>query len=207
MSIPLTSRQREIVEFIRQCLARDSRAPTRQEIATHFGFRSINSAEDHLQALARRGAVALDGGTARGIRLLSGPRSSSRSGIPLLGRVAAGQPILAAEHLEDRIKLDSGLFSEQPDFLLRVKGLSMRDAGILDGDLLAVKQSARVQNGHIVVARIDDEVTVKYWHLHGQMLELRAANPDFAALLFDLERTPVELVGHAVGVIRQRLNS
>lgn len=204
----LTSRQLEIMAFISRCVARDARAPTRQEIATHFGFRSINAAETHLQALARKGAIALTGGTARGISLPTPARNAVSSvQLPVLGRVAAGEPILALENLEYHVEVSTQLFQPMPDFLLRVKGLSMRDAGILDGDLLAVKRAATANNGQIVVARVNDEVTVKRWYLHGEQLQLRPENLDFSPLQVDLAHTPVELIGHGVGVIRQRLSN
>ncbi|MDD2875073.1 MAG: transcriptional repressor LexA, partial [Azoarcus sp.] len=151
----LTARQQEILDFIRETVQSEGRPPTRLEVCTAFGFRSPNAAETHLRALAAKGAILLEEGRARGIRL------TQALGLPLVGRVAAGSPILAAEHVEKHFQLDPALFSPRADYLLRVRGMSMRDAGILDGDLIAVHRAAEARNGQIVVARIDDEVTVK----------------------------------------------
>jgi repressor LexA len=203
----LTERQRAIVQFIERCISRDARAPTRGEIAAEFGFRSPNAAEAHLRALERKGVLTLKGGTARGIDL-SRPKTPATLKLPLLGRVAAGAPILASEHVEDELTLSAALFDRRPDFLLRVRGVSMRDAGILDGDLLAVEQVPTARGGEIVVARVgDDEVTVKYWRPLGDgRVRLAPANPEFAPIDIDPRTTALTLVGRAVGVIRARLS-
>lgn len=194
----LTPRQGEILAFIRNTLESEGRPPTRAEVCTAFGFRSPNAAESHLRALAAKGAILLEEGRARGIRLAEVP------GLPIIGRVAAGSPILAAEHIEARLQLDPALFATRPDYLLRVRGLSMRDAGILDGDLIAVQRSDSARNGQIVVARIDDEVTVKTWqHSNGQ-LSLLPANADFAPIVIDPERNAFHLEGVMVGLIRNQ---
>ncbi len=193
----LTARQQEILDFIRQTLQTEGRPPTRAEVCTAFGFRSPNAAETHLRALAAKGAILLEEGRARGIRLTEAP------GLPLIGRVAAGSPILAAEHVEKRFQLDPALFTPRADYLLRVHGQSMRDAGILDGDLIAVHRAGEARNGQIVVARIDDEVTVKTLQRKGNLVELVAANPEFEPIVVDLRRQPLVIEGIMVGLIRK----
>ena len=196
MRADLTARQREILDFIRQTQQEEGLPPTRAEICTAFGFRSPNAAETHLRALAAKGAITVDNGRARGIRL------TEASGLPLVGHVAAGSPILAQEHIERHHPINPELFSPRADYLLRVRGLSMRDAGILDGDLLAVHRCSDVRNGQIVVARIDDEVTVKRYRRSGRVVELIPENPDFEVIRVDLASTPLEIEGLAVGLIR-----
>ena len=196
MRADLTARQREILDFIRQTQQEEGLPPTRAEICTAFGFRSPNAAETHLRALAAKGAITVDNGRARGIRL------TEASGLPLVGHVAAGSPILAQEHIERHHPINPELFSPRADYLLRVRGLSMRDAGILDGDLLAVHRCSDVRNGQIVVARIDDEVTVKRYRRSGRMVELIPENTDFQVIRIDLASTSLEIEGLAVGLIR-----
>jgi len=192
----ITTRQQEILEFIRDTLESFGAPPTRAEIATAFGFASHNAAEEHLRALARKGLITLEPGSARGIRLVE------QLGLPLIGSVAAGSPILAVENVQRRYTLDAGLFSPRADFLLRVRGLSMIDAGIFDGDLLAVHRSGEARNGQIVVARLDDEVTVKRFRQRDGIVELIAENPDFAPIVVDPERRSLVIEGIAVGLIR-----
>ncbi len=192
----ITTRQQEILEFIRNTLENFGAPPTRAEIATAFGFASHNAAEEHLRALARKGLITLEPGSARGIRLVE------QLGLPLIGSVAAGSPILAVENVQRRYTLDAGLFSPRADFLLRVRGLSMIDAGILDGDLLAVHRSSEARNGQIVVARLDDEVTVKRFRRRDGIVELIAENNDFAPIIVDPERRALVIEGIAVGLIR-----
>ncbi|MEF8726839.1 MAG: transcriptional repressor LexA [Accumulibacter sp.] len=192
----ITTRQQEILEFIRNTLENFGAPPTRAEIATAFGFASHNAAEEHLRALARKGLITLEPGSARGIRLVE------QLGLPLIGSVAAGSPILAVENVQRRYTLDAGLFSPRADFLLRVRGLSMVDAGILDGDLLAVHRSSEARNGQIVVARLDDEVTVKRFRRRDGIVELIAENSDFASIIVDPERRALVIEGIAVGLIR-----
>ena len=192
----ITTRQQEILEFIRDTLESFGAPPTRAEIATAFGFASHNAAEEHLRALARKGLITLEPGSARGIRLVE------QLGLPLVGSVAAGSPILAVENVQRRYTLDAGLFSPRADFLLRVRGLSMIDAGIFDGDLLAVHRSGEARNGQIVVARLDDEVTVKRFRRQGGTVELIAENPDFEPIVVDSEAQTLAIEGVAVGVIR-----
>lgn len=196
----LTRRQAEILAMIRARIEQQGAPPTRAEIARHFDFRSANAAEAHLRALARKGAIELLGGTSRGIRLVA-PRSPG-GGIPLVGRVAAGEPILAEEHLEEFYPLDAGFFKPSADYLLRVRGLSMRDAGILDGDLLAVHSTSEASNGQVVVARIDGEVTVKRFFRSGNRVKLSPENADFAAIEVDLTRQKLTIEGLGVGLIR-----
>lgn len=170
--------------------------PTRAEIARTLGFRSANAAEDHLRALARKGMIELLPGAARGIRITDPP------GLPVVGRVAAGSPLLAQEHIEAHYRLDPRLFHPKPHFLLRVRGMSMRDAGILDGDLLAVYRSPEVRNGQIVVARLGDEVTVKRYRLKGSQVWLLPENPDFQPIVVDADSPGLVLEGVVVGAIR-----
>lgn len=192
----LTPRQQEILDFIRNSVETEGRPPTRAEVCTAFGFRSPNAAESHLRALAAKGVILLEEGRARGIRL------AQALGLPLIGRVAAGSPILAAEHVEARYQLDPGLFSPRADYLLRVRGLSMRDAGILDGDLIAVHRDSEARNGQVVVARVDDEVTVKTLQRKGPVVELLPANPDFAPIVIDTRHQALAIEGIMVGLIR-----
>ena len=229
----LTPRQQQIFELIQRSIARTGAPPTRAEIASELGFRSANAAEEHLQALARKGVIELVGGTSRGIRLKAGTlrtvnesrrEESSKSGksvlpfnlplpgleqlvLPLVGRVAAGSPILAQEHVEQTYAVEPSLFARKPDYLLRVRGMSMKDIGILDGDLLAVAKAREARNGQIVVARIGDEVTVKRFQRTPQGIQLLPENPDFKPILVSPEQDDFELEGLAVGLIRtQPLN-
>ena len=204
MTIGLTPRQSEILDFIRDAVKRTGMPPTRAEIATMFGFRSPNAAEEHLRALAKKGAIEIASGTARGIRLaeqLSGAMQSIIA-LPLIGRVAAGSPILAEQNVEKNLPVDPGMFKPKADYLLKVKGLSMKDIGILDGDLLAVHAQRDARNGQIVVARMDTEVTVKRFFKKGHQVQLVAENPDFEPIEVDLRRDPFEIEGLGVGVIR-----
>ncbi|MBK1673167.1 repressor LexA [Ectothiorhodospira shaposhnikovii] len=192
----LTPRQTEILDFIRDCLQSNGLPPTREEIMRAFGFRSPNAAECHLRTLARKGAIEILAGTSRGIRLLGG------TGLPLVGRVAAGAPILAQAHIEDHYQLDQRLFRPRPDYLLRVQGDSMRLAGILDGDLLAVHRTHEIRNGQIVVARLEDEVTVKRFERQGHRVRLKPENPDYRPIEVDLRSQSLDIEGIGVGVIR-----
>jgi len=207
MSLKLTARQTEILEFIRDTVKQTSLPPTRAEICTTFGFKSPNAAEEHLRALARKGAIELTSGTARGIQLaeqISGTLQSIIA-LPLIGRVAAGSPILAEQNVDRNVPVDPSMFNPKADYLLKVKGLSMKDVGIFDGDLLAVHSQSEARNGQIVVARLDNEVTVKRFYKKGATVELVAENPDFAPIVVDLRRDPLEIEGLAVGVIRAGL--
>jgi repressor LexA len=196
----LTPRQAEILDLIREFVAATGFPPTRAEIARRLGFRSANAAEEHLRALARKGAIELVPGSSRGIRLLED------EGLPIIGRVAAGSPILAEQHIERRYRFSPDGFSPKADYLLRVRGMSMRDAGILDGDLLAVHKTEQARNGQIVVARLQDEVTVKRFEQNRHQVRLIAENPDFAPIEVDLRRDPLTIEGIAVGIIRETLS-
>ena len=193
---PLTSRQEQILRLIRERVADSGLPPTRAEICQAMGFRSPNAAEEHLRALARKGAIEMVAGASRGIRLKQAP------GIPVVGRVAAGSPILAEQHIENHHRIDAALFKPHADYLLRVRGASMRDAGILDGDLLAVHRTQHFRPGQIVVARIHDEVTVKRIRQRRHLVELEPENPDFKTIVVDTRRQPFAIEGIAVGVIR-----
>jgi repressor LexA len=223
MSLKLTDRQQQILDLIRQAIVNTGFPPTRAELATVLGFKSANAAEDHLRALARKGVIELTAGASRGIRLTDlanesidvdvdtqlpadRPRLKTLPGagfllLPLIGRVAAGHPILATENIEKEINVDLDMFAERPDYLLKVKGLSMRDAGILDGDLLAIKKASEARNGQIVVARIDEEVTVKRLSKSGGRIELLPENPDFDPIQIQAGQD-FSLEGIAVGLIR-----
>lgn len=191
----LTVRQTEILDFIRQHAEATGSPPTRAEIVAAFGFRSATAAEDHLRALARKGALELVPGSARGIRL-------PPSGLPLVGRVAAGSPILSEGQVERHVPVAANLFSPRAHLLLRVRGESMREAGILDGDLLAVHQTPEARNGQIVVARIEDEITVKRFRQQGARVHLLPANPDFDTIVVDPRRQSFAIEGLVVGVLR-----
>lgn len=198
----LTARQRQILDWIRMHIESAGMPPTRAEIASGLGFSTASSAEDHLQALAKKGAIELKPGTSRGLRLRDFPGMPVQGTLPLVGRVAAGSPILAAEHIEGRYKVDPALFSPHADFLLRVHGASMQDAGILDGDLLAVHKTAEARPGQIVVARLSDEVTVKRLKRRGREIVLMPANAAFAPIEVDPAKTPFAIEGVAVGLVR-----
>lgn len=192
----LTPRQQEILQLIRDRIEATGLPPTRAEIAQEFGFRSPNAAEEHLKVLARKGALELMPGASRGIRLTNG------GGLPVVGRVAAGNPILAQENIEAHYQLDSALFSPRADYLLKVHGMSMKDAGILDGDLLAVHRTSDVRAGQVVVARLNDEVTVKRFRKSGHVVQLLPENPDFEPIEIDLRNQELVIEGIGVGVIR-----
>lgn len=210
MASKLTDRQQQILDLIRQTVTRTGFPPTRAEIAQALGFRSPNAAEDHLKALARKGAIELTAGASRGIRLKDSSPAASQASfapslaqllLPLVGRVAAGSPILAAEHVEREVGVDPHLFAQAPDYLLKVRGMSMRDAGILEGDLLAVKKASEARNGQIVVARLGDDVTVKRLQRTNGHIELLPENPDFQTIIVEADQE-FALEGIAVGLIR-----
>jgi repressor LexA len=218
----LTPRQNEILELITKAIDESGLPPTRAEIATQLGFASANAAEEHLRALAKKGYIELTPGTSRGIRIPQRFNQTHHSNkfrqmslpsgalqqltLPLIGRVAAGSPIMAVEHIEKQVPIDPSLFRKGADYLLKVKGMSMRDAGILDGDYLAVRKTTEVRNGDIVVARLDDEVTVKRWQqkktADGLVIELQAENPDFKNIVVDSRQPNFAIEGQAVGLIR-----
>ena len=218
----LTDRQQQILDLVQSAIARTGAPPTRAEIAAELGFRSPNAAEEHLQALARKGVIELVGGTSRGIRLrpevlkkLNQQRgkqfnlplpSLAQLTLPLVGRVAAGSPILAAEHIDQNYVVEASMFARKPDYLLRVRGMSMRDAGIMDGDLLAVQKAKDAKNGQIVVARLGDEVTVKRFKRVRNHIELLPENPDFEPIIVrPSDGETFEIEGLAVGLIRNTM--
>jgi repressor LexA len=214
--LKLTARQEQILNLIKDAINNTGFPPTRAEIANELGFRSTNAAEEHLQALARKGVIEIAAGTSRGIRLLDSALSSHipniqmalphpafmQLNLPLVGRVAAGSPILATEHVEANYTVDPSLFSAKPDFLLKVRGMSMRDVGIMDGDLLAVKKVDSARNGQIVVARIGDDVTVKRYQKTSTGIELHPENPDFSPIIVNESEESFALEGLAVGLMR-----
>lgn len=219
----LTARQQQILDLVRESIAQTGSPPTRAEIANELGYRSANAAEEHLQALARKGVIELVGGTSRGIRLKSDTLRAlhearearerqfslpipgiAQLSLPLVGRVAAGSPILAQEHIEQHYSVEPGLFARKPDYLLRVKGMSMRDVGIVDGDLLAVQRASEAKNGQIVVARLGDEVTVKRFKRGRSGIELLPENPEFEPIVVSNGDESFALEGLAVGLIRSQ---
>ncbi len=197
----LTKRQTEVLDCIKHYIVTTGYPPTRADIARELGFRSANAAEEHLKALARKGAIEIIPGTSRGIRVPD--MDEEDPGLPIVGQVAAGSPILAQEHIEDHCTISSDFFHPKADYLLRVRGMSMKNIGIMDGDLLAVHQSQEARNGQIVVARIDDEVTVKRFQQEGHMVYLIAENEDFEPIEVDLREQPLAIEGLSVGVIRR----
>ena len=219
--VKLTARQQQILDLIQSAIARTGAPPTRAEIASELGFKSANAAEEHLQALARKGVIDLIGGTSRGIRLKSdtlralnlarGRQLSlpipglSQLTLPLVGRVAAGSPILAQEHVDQTYIMEASMFARRPDYLLKVRGMSMRDAGILDGDLLAVQKADDAKNGQIVVARLGDDVTVKRLRRTRTGIELLAENPEFKAIVVSADDAGFAIEGIAVGLIRNTM--
>ena len=221
----LTDRQQQILDLVQSAIERTGAPPTRAEIAGELGFRSANAAEEHLQALARKGVIELVGGTSRGIRLKSDTLralneqrgkqytlplpSLAQLSLPLIGRVAAGSPILAQEHVDQTYLMEASMFPRRPDFPLKVRGMSMRDAGIMDGDLLAVQKATDAKNGQIIVARLGDEVTVKRFRRIKQGIELIPENPDFKTILVPFgegaDEVQFQLEGLAVGLIRNNM--
>ena len=213
----LTARQQQVFDLIRRAIDRTGFPPTRAEIAAELGFSSANSAEEHLRALARKGVIELAAGASRGIRLLTVQRQSMddephqltlphaalmQLSLPLIGRVAAGSPILAQEHISQHYTCDPALFSSKPDYLLKVRGLSMRDAGIFDGDLLAVQKRTEAKDGQIIIARLGDDVTVKRLKRRPNGIELIAENPDYENIFVETGSADFALEGIAVGLIR-----
>lgn len=200
---PLTARQEEVLQLIKNTMLDTGMPPTRAEIARELGFKSANAAEEHLKALARKGVIEILPGTSRGIKLNTPLEDQLEEfGLPLIGRVAAGEPILAQEHIEGHYQVDPSLFKPSADFLLRVSGMSMKDIGILDGDLLAVHRTTDVHNGQVVVARVDEDVTVKRLEKKGREILLHAENQEFSPIKVDLATQPFNIEGIAVGVIR-----
>ena len=218
----LTDRQQQILDLVQSAIERTGAPPTRAEIAAELGFKSANAAEEHLKALARKGVIELVGGTSRGIRLKSdtlralnearanpyGKQFSlplpgfAQLTLPLVGRVAAGSPILAQEHIDQTYVVEATMFQRKPDYLLKVRGMSMRDAGILDGDLLAVQRKSEARSGQIIVARIGNDVTVKRLRRRGNAIELHPENPDFKIIEVDARDEDFAIEGLAVGLVR-----
>jgi repressor LexA len=201
----LTDRQNEILKLIRELTEVSGYPPTRAEIAERMGFRSVNAAEQHLRALEKKGAIDIAAGSSRGIRVKDG-RPAGKGGrlmeLPVVGRVAAGSPMLAQEHLQGSYQVDPNMFTPRADYLLRVRGMSMRDAGILEGDLLAVHKTHEARTGQVIVARLADEVTVKRLRRRGHAVQLLPENPEFEPIEVDLRRDAMTIEGIAVGVIR-----
>lgn len=201
--LKLTPRQAEILAFIRRCIDENGFPPTRAEIAQQLGFKSPNAAEEHLKALARKGAIEMTPGASRGIRIPGASEARNEDTLPVIGRVAAGAPILAQQHIEESCNINPSFFHPRADYLLRVHGMSMKDVGIFDGDLLAVHTCREARNGQIVVARIGEEVTVKRFQRSGHKVRLLAENPEFAPIEVDLREQDLVIEGLSVGVIRR----
>ncbi len=199
---PLTPRQQEILTLIKDAIDATGMPPTRAEIALQLGFRSANAAEEHLKALAKKGVIELLPGMSRGLRLVGGMDDDVPEGLPLIGQVAAGEPILAQQHIESHYRVDENLFRPHANFLLRVNGMSMKNIGILDGDLLAVHKTQEARNGQIIVARVDDDVTVKRFERKGSTVLLHPENEEFSTIKVDLAQQYFTVEGLAVGVIR-----
>ena len=195
----LTPRQSQVLEIIKDHIQQTGMPPTRAEIASTLGFKSANAAEEHLKALAKKGVITMIPGTSRGIRL---PEEEEELGLPLVGQVAAGEPILAQQHIESHYQLDPSLFHPPADYLLRVQGMSMKNIGIMDGDLLAVHKVQEARNGQVVVARLDDEVTVKRFQRNGTKVSLLPENEELTPIEVDLRTQELIIEGLAVGVIR-----
>ena len=200
----LTPRQKQILELIQDVIYETGMPPTRAEIAAELGFKSPNAAEEHLRALQRKGVLDLIPGASRGIQLKDSLRD--QMGLPLVGQVAAGSPILAEEHIETHYRIDPQLFNPKPHYLLRVQGMSMKDAGILDGDLVAVHRTPEVRSRQIIVARLDDEVTVKRYRQNGSIVSLLPENKDFEPIVIDLNEQELIIEGVVVGVIRDGMS-
>lgn len=200
----LTARQQEIFDFVKNHITTTGMPPTRVEIAREIGFKSPNAAEEHLKALARKGYIEMLSGTSRGIRILVNDEmeAANEDGLPLIGKVAAGTPIEAIEHIEDHYPVNGSMFSPAADYLLRVNGNSMEKIGILDGDLLAVHKTNYAKNGQVIVARVDDEVTVKRLEKKGDLIYLHPENDELEAIVVDPRIEYIEIEGIAVGVIR-----
>lgn len=197
----LTPRQREIVKLIQESLRDNGMPPTRAEIATAMGFKSANAAEEHLRALQRKGVLDIIPGASRGIQLKDSIRE--QMGLPLIGRVAAGRPMLAEEHIESRYQIDPKIFQPRAHYLLKVRGMSMKDIGIMDGDLVAVHRTPEVRNRQVVVARLDNEVTVKRYKQDGKIVWLLPENDEFEPIRVDLKEQSLIIEGIVVGVLRQ----
>lgn len=200
---PLTPRQEEVLKLIKDTISETGMPPTRAEIAKQLGFRSANAAEEHLKALARKGVIEILAGTSRGIRLnIDEEEKAENEGLPLIGKVAAGEPVLAIENIESHYQVDPAMFQPEAHFLLRIDGESMKKIGIMDGDLLAVHRTNQARNGQVVVARVDESVTVKRFEKSGSQVLLHAENDDFAPIEVDLAAEPLNIEGIAVGIIR-----
>ena len=197
----LTPRQRQVLRFIQDAMSDHGIPPTRAEIAEALGFKSANAAEEHLRAMQRKGVLELRPGASRGIVLKDSLRE--QIGLPLIGRVAAGRPILAEENIEGHYQIDPQLFQPRPHYLLKVSGMSMKNAGILDGDLVAVHRTPEVRNRQIVVARLENDVTVKRYRQEGTVVWLLPENKDYEPLRVDLKQESLIIEGVVVGVVRQ----
>ena len=208
LSKSLTKRQQEILSFIEERIQHNGAPPTRAEIADYFGFKSANAAEDHLKSLAKKGYINIKSATSRGITLAAGSslaNTQKPKGFPLVGNVAAGQPILAEENLQQYIDIESSFFNETPDFLLTVRGDSMQNAGIYEGDIIAVRKTSNIRNNQIVVARIEDDVTVKRYQQDGSIITLLPENDDYEPIKVDLSDKNLAIEGIVVGLLRHKL--
>ncbi|MDY0248833.1 MAG: transcriptional repressor LexA [Pseudomonas sp.] len=205
--LKLTKRQSEILSFLKSWIEDNGYPPTRAEIAKELGFKSPNAAEDHLKALSRKGVIEMIPGASRGLKIIESmddaELAANDNELPIIGRVAAGEPILAQQHIESSCAVSPDLFRPRADYLLQVRGMSMKDIGILDGDLLAVHITNEARNGQVIVARIDDDVTVKRYKREGSTVWLLPENSDFEPIKVDLKTQNLTIEGLSVGVIRR----
>ena len=202
----ITSQQQRVLDCIQVYLNKTGFPPTRADICKELGFKSPNSAETHLRALEKKGFISIESGTSRGISIIGSSSSNDeiQDEYPVIGLVAAGSPTLATENIENKINCPNGFFDSQFDYFLKVKGLSMKDAGIMEDDLVAVKKTSDIKNGDIVIARIDDEVTIKYFNRKSEkVIELEAANEDYKNIIVDLENEDFAIEGKSVGLLRK----
>lgn len=198
-TIKLTARQQEVLDLVKKAIVDTGFPPTRAEIAKQLGFKSANAAEEHLKALARKGAIEMMAGASRGIRVVE----DEQPGLPIIGRVAAGEPILAEQHVEDHLEIPANFFKPAADYLLEVHGDSMIDVGIYDGDLIAVHKTNVARNGEIIIARVEEDVTVKRYEKNGKQVLLHAENPEYQAIEVDLKEQKFTIEGLYVGNIRR----
>ena len=201
----ITSQQQRVLDCIQIYINKTGFPPTRADICKELGFKSPNSAETHLRALEKKGYISIESGTSRGISIINSNNNSFNSNeYPIVGLVAAGSPTLAQENIEQMINCPKSFFDSSFDYFLKVKGLSMKDAGIMEDDLIAIKKTSEVKNGDIVVARIEDEVTVKFFNRKSpKIIELEAANSDYQNIVVNLEYDEFHIEGKSVGLLRK----
>ena len=200
----ITSKQQRVLDCIQIYLNKTGFPPTRADICRELGFKSPNSAETHLRALEKKGFITIESGTSRGISINNQEYLGNKNEYPVIGLVAAGSPTLAEENIERTIECSKSFFDSKFDYFLKVKGLSMKDAGIIEDDLIAVQKTSDIKNGDIVIARLDDEVTIKFFNRKSQQIvELKPANKDFKDIIVDLEKDKLHIEGKSIGLLRK----